>query len=57
MKEKNKNNSNKNINIKQVFAVTFFALIIVIGIYAYTNNKYNENNINTEPTIYIINVI
>lgn len=51
MKEKNKNNSNKNINIKQVFAVTFFALIIVIGIYAYTNNKYNENNINTEPTI------
>ena len=51
MKEKNKNNSNKNIKIKQVLAVIFFVLIIAIGIYVYTNNKYNENNINTQPTI------
>ncbi len=51
MNEKLKNNSNKNIKIKQVLAVIFFVLIIAIGIYVYTNNKYNENNINTQPTI------
>lgn len=49
MKEKVKSNS--NTNVKQILTIIFFMIIIVIGIYATNNYKYNENNTNKQPVI------
>lgn len=43
------NSTNKKNNIKQILVYIFFALIIILGIF--TNNNYNENDINTNTDV------
>ena len=43
------NSNNKKNNIKQISIYIFFALIIILGIF--TNNNYNENDVNTNTGV------
>lgn len=43
------NSTNKKNNIKQILVLIFFAVMIVLGIF--TNNNYNENDINTNTNV------
>lgn len=43
------NSANKKHNIKQILVLIFFAIIIVLGIF--TNNNYNENDINNNTNV------
>ena len=43
------NSTNKKHNTKQILVLIFFAIIIVLGIF--TNNNYNENDINTNTNV------
>lgn len=43
------NSTNKKNNTKQILVLIFFAVIIVLGIF--TNNNYNQNNINNTNVI------